>query len=313
MLIFLVRRVLAGVGVLVALCVLAFTLLYLGAGDTARTMLGPNAAQEIVDRKTAELGLDRPLVVQLGDWAVHAVQGDLGRSWFSGELVTDALLSRVPVTLSLTIGAVLLSGILAVVLGALAAGRGGAVDRVIQVATIVGSAIPGFLVALLLTVAFAINLRLFPATGYIRPEDSIPGWLSTITLPIVALAIGATASVAQQVRGSMVDALQQDYVRTLHARGLPASRVVYRHVLRNAAGPALTVLGLQFVVLFGGAVIVEQVFSLPGLGQRAVAATAQGDVPIVMGLVIVTAVLVVVVNLAVDLLQAWLNPKVRLS
>jgi peptide/nickel transport system permease protein len=313
MLTFLLRRLLAGVAVLVALCGVAFALLYLGAADTARTMLGPNAPQDVVDRKTAELGLDRPLAVQFGDWAMNALQGDLGRSWFSGELVTDALLARVPVTLSLTIGAVLLSGILAVVLGALAAGRGGAIDRVIQVATIVGSAIPGFLVALLLTVAFAINLRLFPATGYIRPEDSLVGWLSTITLPIIALAIGATASVAQQVRGSMVDALQQDYVRTLHARGLPVSRVVYRHVLRNAAGPALTVLGLQFVVLFGGAVIVEQVFSLPGLGQRAIAATAQGDVPIVMGLVIVTAVLVVVVNLAVDLLQAWLNPKVRLS
>jgi peptide/nickel transport system permease protein len=142
---------------------------------------------------------------------------------------------------------------------------------------------------------------------------SFTGWLSTVTLPVVALAIGATASVAQQVRGSMIDVLRLDYVRTLRSRGLTSKRVIYRHVLRNAAGPALGVLGLQFVVVFGGAVIVEQVFSLPGLGQAAVAATSQGDIPVVMGVILVTAVLVVLINLAIDLLQGWLNPKVRLS
>jgi peptide/nickel transport system permease protein len=313
MLLFLLRRLLAGLVTLVTLCVVAFFLLYLGTGDTARNIVGRTAAQEIVDRKQAELGLDRPLPVQFADWAVHTLQGDLGRSWFSGQPVLDALASRLPVTLSLTIGAVLVSAVLAVLLGALAAGRRGWIDRLVQVLSVTGAAIPGFLVALVLAVVFAITLRWFPATGYIKPTESVFGWLSTIALPIVALAIGATASVAQQVRGSMIDALRLDYVRTLRARGLPRSRVVYRHVLRNAAGPALSLLGLQFVVLFGGAVVVEQVFSLPGLGQSAVSATAQGDLPLVMGIVIVTALLVVVVNLVVDLAQAWLNPKVRLA
>jgi peptide/nickel transport system permease protein len=137
--------------------------------------------------------------------------------------------------------------------------------------------------------------------------------VSTVTLPIIALSIGGIAGVSQQVRGSMVDALRQDYVRTLRSRGLSERSVVYRHVLRNAAGPALSVLALQFVGLFGGAVLVETIFAIPGLGQISAQATQEGDVPLVMGLVLVTAIIVVVVNLAVDLLQGFLNPKARLS
>lgn len=313
MLSFLLRRTLTGVATLIAICVLAFTLLYLSSSDTARTLVGQNASQELVDQRAAELGLDRPLLIQLQDWLLGAVQGDLGRSWFSGQPVAQAMADRLPVTLSLTIGAVLLSGVVAIVLGALAAGRRGALDRSVQVTSVTLAAIPSFLVALVLVVVFAIVLRWFPATGYIRPEDSVPGWLSTIILPVVALSLGAIAAVTQQVRGSMIDALRADYVRTLRARGLPHRRVVYQHVLRNAAGPALSTLGLQFVVIFGGAVVVEQVFAIPGVGQTAVAATGQGDIPLVMGLVVATAVVVLAINLAVDLLQAWLNPKVRLA
>ena len=313
MTIYILRRLGAGVVIVVTLCVLAFFLLYIGAQDTARNIVGQTAAPEIVARKAAELGIDRPLVVQFGDWLSKAVAGDLGRSWFTGEPVTQLLLVRVPVTLSITVGAILLSALLAVILGALSAGRRGWVDRGLQVVSVVAAAVPGFLFALALATVFGLTLRWLPATGYTPITVSFSGWLSTVTLPIIALAIGATAAVTQQVRGSMIDVLRMDYIRTLESRGLPTRRVVYRHALRNAAGPALGVLGLQFVVVFGGAVIVEQVFSLPGLGQAAVAATSRGDIPVVMGVVIVTAVLVVLVNLAIDLLQGWLNPKVRLS
>lgn len=310
---YILRRLLVGALTLLTISVVAFFLLYLGAKDTARNIVGRTASEEIVARKFAELGLDRSLVAQFLDWAAGAVQGDLGRSWFTGQPVIEALISRLPVTLSLTVGAVVISGIVAIIIGALAAGRRGWIDRAVQVTSVTFAAIPSFLVALVLVVIFAINLRIFPATGYIRPEVSLGGWLSTILLPVIALSLGATAAVAQQVRGSMIDALRLDYVRTLRSRGLPASRVIYRHVLRNAAGPALSVLGLQFIVIFGGVVVVEQVFAIPGLGQTAVTATGQGDIPLVMGLVVVTAVLVTIVNLAVDLMQAWLNPKVRLS
>ncbi len=313
MLSFIFRRLAAGVLTVVTICVVGFFMLYANSTDIARQIVGDLASPEIVARKAEELGLDRPVTTQFVDWVGGALTGDLGRSWFSGQPVIAAIGTRLPVTLSLTIGAVLITGVVGVLLGVLAASRRGATDRAIQTTSIIGSAIPGFLVALILALIFGIWLRWLPATGYVRIEDSIDGWLATITLPVIALSIGAIASIAQQIRGSMVDALRMDYVRTLRAHGLPRKRVFYRHALRNAAGPALSVLGLQFVVLFGGAVVVEQVFSLPGLGQTAVTATVVGDIPLVMGILVTTAVLVLVVNLVVDLLQGWLNPKVRVS
>ena len=313
MLTFIVRRLLSGAVLLFVITTVAYTLLYLGGGDIARRILGQNATQEQVAAKAVELGLDKPLLEQYGGWLSQAVTGDLGRSWFSGQLVTVGVSSRLSVTLSIVIGAVLIAAIVAVTLGVLAAVRGGVIDRIVQFISVLGFAIPGFLIALGLVLVFAINLKLFKATGYVPITESFAGWLASVTLPVAALAIGAIASVTQQVRGSVTDALNRDYVRTLRSRGLGSNRVVYKHVLRNAGGPALAVLAVQFVGLVGGAVIVEQVFALPGLGQLAVQSTTNGDIPNVMGLVLATAVIVVVVNLLIDLAQAALNPKVRLS
>lgn len=313
MLTFIVRRLLSGAVLLFVITTVAYTLLYLGGGDIARRILGQNATQEQVAAKAVELGLDKPLLEQYGGWLSQAVTGDLGRSWFSGQLVTVGVSSRLSVTLSIVIGAVLIAAVVAVTLGVLAAVRGGVIDRIVQFISVLGFAIPGFLIALGLVLLFAINLKLFKATGYVPITESFAGWLASVTLPVAALAIGAIASVTQQVRGSVTDALNRDYVRTLRSRGLGSNRVVYKHVLRNAGGPALAVLAVQFVGLVGGAVIVEQVFALPGLGQLAVQSTTNGDIPNVMGLVLATAVIVVVVNLLIDLAQAALNPKVRLS
>lgn len=310
---FILRRLASGVVLVFVISAVAFGLLYLGGGDIARRILGQNATQEVVDRKAAELGLDRPIWTQYGDWLAHAVQGDFGRSWFTGQLVASGVTSRLAVTLSIVLGATLLAAVVAIVIGIVAAVRGGWIDRVVQVLSVLGFAIPGFLIALGLVLVFAINLKLFKATGYIPITTSFSGWLASVTLPIIALSIGTVAAVSQQVRGSVIDALERDYVRTLRSRGLGMGRVVLKHILRNAGGPALAVLAVQFVGLLGGAVIVEQIFALPGIGQLAVQATAAADIPIVMGIVIVTAVIVVIVNLLIDLLQAGLNPKVRLS
>lgn len=310
---FILRRVASGVVLVFVISVVAFTLLYAGGGDIARRILGQNATQEIVDRKAAELGLNRPLVEQYVDWFLHAIQGDFGRSWTQGQLVTVSVSSRLAVTISIVIGATLIAAIVAVVLGITAAVKGGWVDRVVQIGSIIGFAIPGFLVALGLVLVFAINLRWFKATGYIPITTSLAGWAASVTLPIIALSIGAIAAVAQQVRGAVADALSRDYVRTLRSRGLSMNRVVGKHVLRNAGGPALAVLAVQFIGLLGGAVIVERVFFIPGIGELAVLSTTSSDIPTVMGLVIVTAVIVVVVNLLIDLAQAALNPKVRLA
>lgn len=313
MLAFILRRLLSGVVLIAVISFLAFVLLYLGGGDIARRILGENATAETVAKKTEQLGLDRPLLQQYGDWVTSAFTGDLGRSWFTGELVSVSVTNRLAVTLSIVIGATLVSAVVAVVLGVLAARRGGWVDGSVQVLSLIGFAIPGFLIALGLVLVFAINLGWFKATGYIPISTSFAGWLSSVTLPIIALSIGAIATVAQQVRGSVIDAMSRDYVRTLRSRGLSTGSVVYRHVLRNAGGPALAVLAVQFIGLLGGAVIVEQVFAIPGMGQLTVRATTLGDIPVVMGVVIAFAIIVVVVNLLIDLAQAALNPKVRLS
>lgn len=313
MLQFILRRLLSGVILVAVITTVAFTLLYLGGGDIARRILGQNASDELVAKKAAELGLDSPLLVQYGEWLLGAVTGDFGRSWFTGQLVMSGVTTRLGVTLTIVLGATLLSAIIAVVIGVLAAVRGGWIDRTVQFFAVLGFAIPGFLVALGLVLLFAIELRLFKATGFTPFGESPQGWIASITLPIIALAIGTTTAVAQQVRGAVADALQRDYVRTLRSRGLGERRIVLKHVLRNAGGPALAVLAVQFIGLLGGAVIVEQIFALPGIGQLAVQSTGAGDIPIVMGLVVVTAVIVVIVNLLIDLAQAALNPKVRLS
>jgi peptide/nickel transport system permease protein len=313
MLRFVLRRLVSGVVLVGVLSTVTFFLLYLSGGNIARRILGQQATQDTVRQKTHELGLDRPLLSQFGDWVSHAVRGDLGASWFSGQKVTDAMTSRMPVTLSLVIGATLISAAVAVILGITAATRGGWVDRLVQFLSVLGFAIPGFLVAIGLVTLFAIKTHLFKPTGYVQFSVSPSQWLSSITLPVIALSLASIAGVSAQIRGSVLDALRQDYVRTLRSRGLSERRVVYKHVLRNAAGPALSVLALQFVGLLGGAVIVESIFAIPGLGQVAVEAPGKGDIPLVMGLVLFTAVIVVVLNLAVDLLQGWLNPKVRIG
>ncbi len=310
---FVLRRIGSSVVLIASVTTLTFFLLFAAGGDVARRLLGPDATPDTVAAKAHELGLDQPVLHRFGDWVGAAVHGDLGRSWFSGQPVTEAILSRLAVTFSLAAGAILLTAVVATFLGVLAATRGGWSDRLVQVLSVLGHAVPTFLIALILVTVFAVRLHWFTPTGYTRITDSPVLWLSSVTLPILALAIGGTSGVAQQVRGAVADALRQDYVRTLRSRGVPETRVVLRHVLRNAAGPALTFLGLEFVGLIGGAVIIEQIFAIPGLGQVAVNATSQGDMPLVMGLVMTVAAFVVVVNLAIDLIQGWLNPKVRQS
>jgi peptide/nickel transport system permease protein len=310
---FIVRRLGSGVVLLAVIAVLGFNLLYFGGGDIARNILGENADQGTVAAKAAELGLDQPLYVRFGSWAGQALGGDFGYSWFSGQPVTDAITSRLAVTLSLVIGTITLIATISVVLGVLAATQRGWIDRVVQFLAVIGDAIPGFLIAVGLVLVFALTLNWFDPTGYVAFTDSPGDWARSVTLPVIALALGGIANVTQQIRGAVIDTLRNDYVRTLRSRGLPLRTVVLEHVLRNAAGPALAVLGMSFVGLMGGAVIVEQIFAIPGLGQLALQATVQGDIPIVMGLLVTTGVIVIVFNLLVDLAQGWLNPKVRLS
>lgn len=310
---FITRRVLAGIVLLFVVSFISFTLLNIAAGDVASQILGVNATQAQVEAKKIALGLDRPVLVRYGEWLVGALTGNLGTSWFTSESVTGALITRLPVTLSVVTLVMIVTTVVAFAAGTIAALRRGAVDRSIQVATVVGDSLPSFLIALVLVTTFAVQLKIFPATGYVPITESFEGWLWALVLPVTALSIQAVAGTAQQVRSSVISVLRQDYVRTLRSRGLPARRILIRHVLRNAAAAPMTVLSLQFVSLLSGAVVVETIFALPGLGQMAVIYTARGDVPVVMGLVMYTVAIVVVVNLLVDVAVGWLNPKARVS
>jgi peptide/nickel transport system permease protein len=313
MITFIAKRLIAGVILLVVVSFVAYTMLYLGGGDIARRMLGENATPEVVQQKAAELGLDQPFLTQYFGWLGGAVRGDLGTSWFTSQAVAVDVGVRLPVTLSMVIGAVLLAAIVSVALGVLAALRGGRIDAVVQFISVIGFSIPNFLIALGLVLVFAINLHWFRATGFTPISESFGGWLASATLPIIALSLATIATVTQQIRGSVIDAMSRDYVRTLRTRGLSTRIIVFQHVLRNAGGPALAVLAVQFIGLLGGAIVIEQVFALPGVGQLTVQATTLGDIPVVMGVVMSTAIIVVIVNLLIDLAQAALNPKVRLS
>lgn len=310
---FILKRIAAGIVLLFAVTFVAYFLLHLGSGNVARTILGVNATQQDVADLNESLGLNRPFLAQYTEWLINAVQFNLGDSWTFPESVTDSVNSRLHVTLTIVIITTLFAAIVAAVLGIAAAMWGGWVDRFVQFIGLVGFAVPGFLVAFFLVLFFAIKWPLFNAVGYIEFADDPMGWVKSVTLPVAALALSGIAAVAQQVRGSVKDALGMDYVRTLRARGLSFNRVVFKHVLRNAGGPALSILGVQFVGMMGGAVIVEQIFAIPGLGPFAVQATHQTDIPAIMGLVVVTALIVVIVNLIIDLLSAALNPKVRLA
>lgn len=310
---FVARRLAAGVVLLFVISFLSYVLLSLPGTDVGRQLLGQSAPQELVDAKNHELGLDLPILTQYWNWLLAALQGDFGRSWFTSESVVRAIGNRLLVTLSLMIGVTLITALVSFAVGVWAGVRRGAVDRALQIFGVLGYALPGFLVTLVLVLVFAVQLRWFPAIGYISIDRSFTGWLSTVTLPIIALSIGSIAGTSQQVRGSVIEVMRQDYVRTLRARGLPSRMILVRHVLRNASAPALTVLGMQFVGLLGGAVIVEQIFGLPGIGSMAVKYTTRGDIPIIMGLVMVTVIGVIIINLLVDIVIGWLNPKARVA
>ena len=313
MLEFIGKRIGAGLSLLIVIPSLTFFLMYANSGsNAARQILGENATAEQIAAKSAELGVDRPLVTQFLDYVARLFTGDFGRSWFSAEPVGSLLTGRLTVTVTLAIGAILLSTLVAFALGVTAALRRGWLDGALQVLGIVGFAVPGFWLALVLVSTFALKLQLFPATGFVPFATSPTEWLRSITLPILALSVGAVASVAQQVRGAVIDVLEQDYVRTLNARGLPTWRLLV-HVLRNASVPALIVVSLTFIGVLSGAVFIERIFALPGIGLVAINATVNGDVPVVMGVVIVTTIFVVVINLLLDIVIGVLNPKVRLS
>lgn len=285
---------------------------FLIPGDPAVTIAGENASPERVAVLREQLGLDRPFVEQYVDWLGSALRGDFGRSLFTPRNVTTMMLDRIPVTASLTLGALVVATLIGGPLG-LVAGlrRGTLVDRFATGAASVGVSIPSYWLGLLLILLFSVRLDLLPAIGYVGLAESPWQWLRHLLLPSIALGAAPAAELARQLRSSTADVMRQDFIRTASAKGLRARTVVTRHALKNALGPVVTVVGLQVALLLGGAVVVEQIFAIPGIGQMAVSAVVERDIPLIQGIVVFTTLVVVAANLVVDIVQIWLNPKLR--
>jgi peptide/nickel transport system permease protein len=306
-----VRRAVMSIVLIVVSSLAIFVLMSFVPGDPALTILGENATPEALERLRESLGLDRPLYEQYADWLLGLFRGDLGTSIFSGEPVTKLVGQRLPVTLSLMVGSTLVIAVLGIGLGLLSAVREGWTGRLLDGVSLLGFALPGFWIAIVLVAVFAVALRVFPATGYVPPTLSPSGWLSSLVLPVAALSLGGITIVAKQMRDSARDVLARDYIRVLRATGLPERRILLLHVLRNAAVPTTTLLGLTAVSALSGAVFIENVFVLPGLGSLVTNATTRHDLAVVLGVGVAFAVIVIVINLVVEVAYSLLNPRVR--
>jgi peptide/nickel transport system permease protein len=308
-----VRRMGGGVLVLWLVSLLTFSLVQLLPGDAAEVIAGEYATPEDVDRVRAQLGLDQPLLEQYGRWLSHVLRGDFGISQ-SGRPVVDLILEAAPATLSLAGLATVIAVLAGVTAGLIAALKSGSfVDRVVTLLATLGIAMPSFWLLMLLLIPFTVLNHWLPATGYQPLSDGIWPWLSHIILPATALGLATAAELARHTRGSVADVLAMPYIRTARARGGSGWWFIRRHVLRNSAIPVVTVLGLQVGRLLGGSIVIEAVSGITGLGQLAIRSILQRDYVVIQGYVLLSAVIVVVVNLVVDLLYGWINPKVRAS
>jgi peptide/nickel transport system permease protein len=305
-------RIGGGIGVLFPILVISSFITYsLGAlsnSDPAATILGQDAATPAaVAHLNHVLGLDKPLVIQYWDWLSQAVRGNLGTSYFSQIPVSQSISQRLPVDLSIAVMAIILAVIIGGTTGTVAAiRRGGWFDRGLTIVCSAVSTLPAFVVGIILVVIFAVAAHLLPANGYVGPAQGFGPWLEHIILPSLALALQVAADIARQLRTSLVAVLNQNYITGARVRGLPYRRILIRHALRNASGPALVILGNDFPLMLAGAVAAEAVFSLPGLGQLLLNAAESRDIPVVQGLLLVVSMFVVVVNLMVNTLLAFL-------
>lgn len=310
---FTLRRLLSGVVLLVVVSIGTFFLAHFAISDPTAALLGSTASPEQQAALAQQIGIDRPLHVQFWDWFSHLLVGDLGDSWRNLQPVGPQLATKIPVTLSVVTFATIITAVLGVAFGLIAGLNPGSwFDRITKAVSVVLFALPGFWISIVLVIWFAINLKWFPAVGYVQPATSIEGWLRSITLPAVALALGGIVAVAEQLRNAVLATRRQDYVRTLRSRGLAPWRINV-HILRNSSPAALTVIALMFVSLLSGAIVVEAIFSLPGLGAQTNTSSQNGDIPMLLGITVVSIIFVIVVNLLLDLVLGWINPKVRVS
>ena len=311
---FLTKRLTGAFVVLVLVSLMSFAIIWLVPGDPTAAFLDTSATPEQVERLRRELGLDQPVIVQMLDWYGRILHGDLGHSILLNRSVTAAILERLPVTLSLAGIALVLALLIGVLAGIVAAvNHNRWPDQVVMTAALIGLSVPDFWLGIMLILLLAVKLGLFPTGGYVPLSEDPLGWLASIFMPAMTLAVIQVGFIARMTRASMLEVLNQDFIRTADAKGLKLTEIMLRHGLPNALVPVLTVAGIVAGALLGGAVIIEQVFSIPGVGRLIIGGILSRDYPVIQGGLLLLAVIYLAVNLAVDILYAAVDPRVRLE
>ncbi|MBX9991935.1 ABC transporter permease [Phreatobacter oligotrophus] len=312
MFVYVVRRILATIPVMAVVALFVFSLLYIAPGDPAAVIAGDQATPEDVEKIRRSLGLDRPFLIRFGEWVWQIARFDLGTSIFTGLPVTQLIAQRIEPTLSLMVVTLVIAVFIAVPMGVLAAWKAGTIiDRTIMGFAVFGFSVPVFVVGYILAYVFALELDWLPVQGYTPLSRGFWPWLENLILPSIALGMVYIALIARITRATMMEVLQQDYIRTARAKGLSQRTVLFLHALKNAAVPVITVIGIGVALLIGGAVVTESVFAIPGLGRLTVDAILRRDYPVIQGLVLLFSFIYVLVNLAVDLVYTLVDPRIR--
>jgi peptide/nickel transport system permease protein len=306
------RRVLSTLPVMGIVALFVFSLLYIAPGDPAAVIAGDQASPADVERIRQGLGLDRPFLIQFGSWVWHILHGDLGTSIFTNLPVSAMIAQRIEPTFSLMAITLVLTILVAVPLGVVAAWKAGSwVDRTIMAFAVFAFSLPVFVVGYVLAYVFALQFEWLPVQGYTPLKAGVWPWLQNLILPALALGSVYIALIARITRASMLEVLQQDYVRTARAKGLGQRNILFVHALKNAAVPIVTVIGIGIALLIGGAVVTESVFAIPGLGRLTIDAILRRDYPVIQGIVLLFSFLYVLVNLMVDLTYTLVDPRIR--
>lgn len=309
---YIARRILSTIPVVLFVMVFVFSLLYLAPGDPAAILAGDQATQEDIENIRRELGLDRSFPVRFAEWSAGIVQGDFGRSIFTREPVSKMILTRVEPTVSLMVVTLMIALIIAIPMGVAAAWkRGSLLDRLIMLVAVLGFSVPVFVVGYLLAWTLALKLGWLPVQGYSPIADGIWPWLRGLLLPAATLSGVYIALIARITRATMLEILQQDYIRTAKAKGAAGHTVLFIHALRNALVPIVTVVGLGIALMISGAVVIETVFSLPGLGRLTVDSILRRDYPVIQAIILIFSFVYVIINLLIDLSYTIIDPRIR--
>ncbi|WP_294609228.1 ABC transporter permease [uncultured Roseovarius sp.] len=309
---YIIRRLIATIPIMAIVAVFVFMLLHLSPGDPAAIIAGDFATEEQILKIREQLGLNDPLYVQFGGWLLNLLHGDMGQSIYSGLPVTKLIGQRLEPTLMLTLCTMLIAITLAIPLGVIAAWKVGTwIDRAVMTLAVFGFSVPVFVIGYLLILGGSRKLGWFPVQGYTSILESVPGFLSHIILPALTLGAVYMALIARMTRATMLDVLNEDYVRTAYAKGLATRKVLIKHALKNAMVPISTTIGLGVALLIGGVVVTESVFAIPGLGRLTVDAVLRTDYPVIQGVILVFSFTYVLLNLLIDLSYVLFDPRIR--